>query len=442
MEARIASVIDLAFGDFGKGVTVSNLVATALDTHCDAPLVIRYCGGPQAGHTVVFEGKRHVFSSFGSGTLQGAPTYFSQHTMFYIPNMLRELEVLNNLGVCPKLFLDPLTMVITPYDIAWNRATERTNNHGSCGLGIAATMERNLTHPCKFLAADMYSSSYILEHKLSSVCEYYNAKVALLPEATKQAYEDELEVVSADWESQSAAFSLPKLKELGKLDMSIASFAQVRNTHFPAYGEHHYIFEGAQGIMLDQDHGLHPHTTYGYCTHRNVAEILNSVNWGHYGDGVAFEAYYGTRCYQTRHGAGPCRDVECFSAVALVNNNEETNVWNEWQGEFRVGELDSHLLGAAYTLDQAYVNRIVFPGALRVVGNYENVSFRNNIVLTCVDQRPDVAKAPHDFLAEMLERSYAFDDPKLKYPGVQWFNTSPETGHMHNRFGTPIGVRD
>ncbi len=440
MEARIASVIDLAFGDFGKGVTVSNLVAAAQDSYCDTPLVIRYCGGPQAGHTVLFDGKRHIFSSFGSGTLQGAPTYFSQHTMFYMPNMLREVEVLNNLGVCPKLFLDPLAMVITPFDVAWNRATERTNNHGSCGLGIAATMERNLMHPCKLLAGDLYSSSYVLDYKVDSVCEYYDAKIALMPEATQRAFEDELEVVSADWESKASVWSsLPKLKETGKLDLSIASFEQVRKAHFPGYGEHHYIFEGAQGIMLDQDHGLHPHTTYGYCTHRNVAEILNSVNWGHYGDGISFEAYYGTRCYQTRHGAGPCGET---AGVALVNNNEETNVWNEWQGEFRVSELDPHLLGAAYLLDQAYVSRITFPGALRVIGNYENVSSRNNIVLTCVDQRPDVAKAPHDFLAEMLERSYAFDDTSLKHSGVQWFNTSPETGHMHNRFGIPIGVRN
>ena len=67
-------VIGLGFGDEGKGITTSYLCKKLEGTK----IVVRFNGGHQAGHTVVFNGKRHIFSSWGSGTLQGIPTYWSE----------------------------------------------------------------------------------------------------------------------------------------------------------------------------------------------------------------------------------------------------------------------------------------------------------------------------------------------------------------------------
>ncbi|HSY75885.1 MAG TPA: adenylosuccinate synthetase, partial [Bacteroidia bacterium] len=68
---KVSIVVGLGYGDESKGSTTAFLCQQGSN-----PLVIRYCGGHQAGHTVIYSGKRHVFSNFGSGTLQGAPTYW------------------------------------------------------------------------------------------------------------------------------------------------------------------------------------------------------------------------------------------------------------------------------------------------------------------------------------------------------------------------------
>ena len=67
-------VIGLGFGDEGKGQFVNNLIEP---DYADDYLVVRYNGGAQAGHTVEYNGMRHVFSHFGSGTLKGAWTYLT-----------------------------------------------------------------------------------------------------------------------------------------------------------------------------------------------------------------------------------------------------------------------------------------------------------------------------------------------------------------------------
>ena len=62
-------VVGLQFGDEGKGLLTNFLCQESPNS-----LVVRYSGGQQAGHTVVLDGKQHVFSNFGSGTLNGNPT--------------------------------------------------------------------------------------------------------------------------------------------------------------------------------------------------------------------------------------------------------------------------------------------------------------------------------------------------------------------------------
>ena len=89
---KTAIVIDLGFGDSGKGRVVNELVSSS-----EKSLVVRFSGGQQAGHKVV-EGKReHVFSSFGAGTLKGADTFWSQYCTFYPNSFLGEYEALKDL---------------------------------------------------------------------------------------------------------------------------------------------------------------------------------------------------------------------------------------------------------------------------------------------------------------------------------------------------------
>ena len=84
---RATAVIGAGFGDCGKG-HVTDFLANARTT------VVRYCSGANAGHTVVRDGKRHVFRHFGSGTLRGAETYLSR---FFIHNPILYFQELRTL---------------------------------------------------------------------------------------------------------------------------------------------------------------------------------------------------------------------------------------------------------------------------------------------------------------------------------------------------------
>lgn len=128
-------------------------------------------------------------------------------------------------------------------------------------------------------------------------------------------------------------------------------------------GYDNLIFEGSQGIMLDMNHGLFPNVTYANTTSKNALEICKKL------DIKDIEIYYVTRCYQTRHGAGWMSNRE---SIVLINTEDEINKFNNWQKEFRIGEIDYNLLNHAYRIDNIYSEGIP-----------------KNLVVTCLDQRPD-----------------------------------------------------
>jgi adenylosuccinate synthase len=88
-------VVDLGFGDAGKGTVVDWLSRRFPDA-----IVVRFNGGPQAAHNVVTpEGKHHTFSQFGSGMLvAGVSTHLSKHVLINPLNMWTEAQALAELG--------------------------------------------------------------------------------------------------------------------------------------------------------------------------------------------------------------------------------------------------------------------------------------------------------------------------------------------------------
>jgi len=89
--------------------------------------------------------------------------------------------------------------------------------------------------------------------------------------------------------------------------------------------------------------------------------------------GDDIQLYYITRCYQTRHGEGWMSNKD---EIKLINNSEEINKFNDWQKDFKIGELDYDLLNYALSIDDIYMS------------NFEG-GFKRNLVVTCLDQRPD-----------------------------------------------------
>jgi len=336
-------VVGLGFGDEGKGLVTDFLLSEKRYSGLAPLIVVRYTGGHQAGHNVVIGDKSHIHSSYGSGTLRGVPSYFTEHCCMYPPNMMREYDVLMEKEVRPNLYLHPRVKVSTPYDVAYNRLLERRLGHGSCGIGIGTTMHRS-AGPNKLFAVDLTCSS-VVRQKLQAIKEYYepllwgcNAK--------------ELRAYRQDVQTEMGYFEFA----LGYLTFNIKpyGFLKLFNT---------VIFEGAQGVLLDMDFGVFPNVTYGHTTSRNAVEICKGL-------GIEqVEVYYVTRCYLTRHGTGWLPEGE---EVSLINNESETNTENEWQGKFRTRELDYKLLDYAVQCDSTY-----------------SYGYLKNLVVTCFDQRPE-----------------------------------------------------
>lgn len=320
-------VLGLGFGDEGKGLLTDYLCNTVKPTG-----VIRFSGGHQAGHTVVYKNKRHVFSNFGSGTFRMAPTFWSKYCTFHPKGFLNEYDQILKHDVIPVFYVDPMAPVTTFYDIAHNKWMEDRCKHGSCGVGINATFQRNES-PYKLYVQDLFSE-HVLKHKLKEIKNYYNLS------NYKNDYFSDTDLIKF----------LSEVEEIRPL------ITLKTETEFFKMSFTDYVFEGSQGIMLDQDFGFFPNVTRSHTTSKNALEIIKRNNLS------APEITYVTRSYQTRHGNG-------FMTDESLKIEDLTNVKNPWQGEFRTGMLNIDLVNHA----------------LRCDNNYSS-GLKKNIAITCLDQ--------------------------------------------------------
>lgn len=291
-------VVGTNFGDEGKG-----LVTSFLCQQTKNPLVVRFNGGHQAGHTVYWEGKRHVFSNFGSGTLQGCPTYWSEYCTFNPVSFFHEHTFLSE----PKFYIHPFCPVVTPFDIMFNQQVEKIKKHGSVGVGFGATIQRQFDN-YKLFVQDLFYDS-VLRIKLKAIAQYYNFIVN----------QSEIDLFI------EIAMKVRELIVLSNKDILL---------------NYNPIFEGAQGILLDMDFGFFPNVTRSNTTSKNALRLFPSK-----------EIYYVTRTYLTRHGNGFMPNEK---EIGLVNAGEETNKFHPFQGEFRKAELDIELLKYSLSCDSHF----------------------------------------------------------------------------------------
>ncbi len=336
---KISLVIGALYGDEGKGSFVNYLCSQA-----KKPLVIRFNGGHQAGHTVVHNGKRHVFSNFGSGTLQNVPTYWSEFCTLSPTGVKKEGDVLKKLGITPQLIINANAMVTTPFDILQNHRLEEKNSHGSVGVGFGTTIQRNEDHYHLYARDLLYPE--IRDEKLRLIIRNYydldfNPAEAYQNKVTREIYKNFI----------NACDELVEKYEI--------------KDDFKGLLDHDFIFEGAQGIMLDMDYGFFPHVTRSNTTSKNVFELINAYNI----NVNDVNTYYITRAYQTRHGNGYMSN-EGSDISYIKENPKETNVTG-FQGEFRKSVLDLNMLEYAIKCDR-YHNPDTFS--------------KKKLVITCLDQ--------------------------------------------------------
>lgn len=356
MNSRI--VIGSFYGDEGKGATVNSL-SSSLSS------VIRFNGGPQAGHTVYNGGKSHVFSSFCSGVFNGSTSMISKYCAIYPPAIVKERDDLfKKTGKHYPLVVHPLTPLIIPTDVI---NSQRHIDHSNCGHGFGECIKRHetLDYPLRLFANDLHDLQ-ILRLKLET---------------------------GTTLEKKDIDYYMNYCKDLihnGNFLVATSRHAILTKTNNVS------VFEGAQGVLLDRQYGFFPHCTRSNTTIKNALEIILEERNSHimYKDmTVNVDVYMAMRPYITRHGIGPL-PYEYDKPMVLLNNENETNVNNKYQGPFRYAPFNFDLLKYSMQL-----NKLISDAY------YPHIRVRNWFAsVTCLDQIPGLIHCIDSDKHEFLEK--------------------------------------
>lgn len=304
---RIKVVIGCGFGDEGKGQTTYALCNDIINSKNVTPAVYRFSGGQQAGHTVTTKsGLKHVFSCFGSGTFLNCPTVWGEKcTMDPLMWFVEREKLISLMNTIPaRQYFHPNVCITTPFDVIHNIQNRKGN---TVGKGIWETVKRNREGLNLFYGDLRFPE--VVKIKLECIYHYY-----LRNDISNKNKYDEVDI-----DKITSRF----------LDFYVETF-MLHNAEqlFP-----YIVYEGSQGILLDPKYGLngHEYTTPISCMpdflrkHSNEADI-----------------YYVTRSYLTKHGDGSAHSQEC-----KIVNPYETNINNQFQGNFKTYILNRDLISYA-----------------------------------------------------------------------------------------------
>lgn len=336
MNTNISLLLDLGFGDAGKGRTCAYLAQGAV-----APLGVRWNGGSQAAHNVVTPGGVwHMFSQFASCMFEpDAETLHGPGVLLNPLALEAEAMVLATKGVVDplrRISIDPDCRVITPLhrDVGRMREVARTIRHGSCGLGVGEAVRD--AHAGFALRARDFLSGGMGERLLQQHVEQKMVEGSRLlaehPSSEMRSHFIRLErnaVHESLWEKYAALFQNSGIRVLSASEVLQQAAFQGRQI----------LFEGAQGMLLDPDQGFRPHVTKTPMSLVAAEQLLRQARLG------STERLGILRAYGHRHGAGPFVTEE----ESLRSQFDDAyNPPNLWQGAFRVGWLD--LLMAQYAI--------------------------------------------------------------------------------------------
>lgn len=312
---EVKIVIGSAFGDEGKGVTVQYLCKKAIDEG-KKPLVIRFSGGSQAAHTINYNGIEHICSSYGSGVLMGVPTLIWETAYFNPGDARLEYESLKKkMKNVPPLYVMPKTRIVTMYDVLNGRNDAKVLSDGTCGKGIFPTFKRDKEG--LRITAENFVSNY--DSHIINLEYFYHDNT------TKK-----LSIEGKEYKKMVSDV------DKGKYDFINVTGGGLLLSMFDVL-----IFESSQGLLLDMDRGFYPHVTPS----KVGLNAFNCPSLEKYLHNA--EVYLVSRTYLTRHGNGytPCQLDFPFD----LTNKHETNVYNNYQGQFKTGVINFDLLNEAYT---------------------------------------------------------------------------------------------
>lgn len=277
--AKNVVVVGTQWGDEGKGKIVDWLTDHAQG-------VVRFQGGHNAGHTLVINGKKTALQLIPSGIMRGGVAcYIGNGVVLSVPDLLREIDKLQAVGVevASRLKVSEACPIILPYHTALDVARETARGSfkiGTTGKGIGPAYEDKVARRA-IRVADLMSEKRFAE-KLRENLDYHNFVLTQYLKADSVDYQQTLD---------NALATVPRLAPM-VTDVSSALYAAYK-------GGANLLFEGAQGSLLDVDHGTYPFVTSSNCVAGNAAAGAGvGPNMLHYILGI-------TKAYTTRVGSGP-----------------------------------------------------------------------------------------------------------------------------------------
>ena len=277
--AKNVVVVGTQWGDEGKGKIVDWLT-----DHSQG--VVRFQGGHNAGHTLVIGGHKTALQLIPSGIMrEGVACYIGNGVVLSVPDVLREIDKLAAIGVevPSRLKISEACPIILPYHTALDVAREVARGDakiGTTGKGIGPAYEDKVARRA-IRAADLLNEKRFAEKLLENL-DYHNFVLSHYLKVPAIDYQKTLDDALAD---------VPRLKPMVG-DVSSALYA--------AYNAGaNLLFEGAQGSLLDVDHGTYPYVTSSNCVAGNASTGSGvGPNMLHYVLGI-------TKAYTTRVGSGP-----------------------------------------------------------------------------------------------------------------------------------------
>jgi len=291
-------VLGTQWGDEGKGKIVDLLTE-------QAAAVVRFQGGHNAGHTLVIDGKKTVLHLIPSGILRENVLCLIGNGVVLSPEaLLKEMRQLEENGVPVKerLRLSPACPLILPYHVAIDQAREVARGAakiGTTGRGIGPAYEDKVSR--RGLRLGDLQDKEAFATKLAEILKYHN----FVLENYYKAEPVDFDTVLSD--------TLAMAEELLPLMMDVtAKLHELRKQGA------NIMFEGAQGSLLDIDHG-----TYPYVTSSNTTAGGTSTGSG-FGP-LYLDYILGiTKAYTTRVGGGPFpTELHCEVGAGLAERGHE-----------------------------------------------------------------------------------------------------------------------
>ena len=426
-------VADLGYGDSGKGTVVDWLCARR-----GKGTVVRFNGGAQAAHNVVTpDGRHHTFAQFGAGMFTpGVRTHLSRFVLVDPLALAAEAASLAAAGVAgplDRLTVDRDALLTTPYHRAANRARERARGagrHGSCGMGIGETARYALAFPADAPRAGDCATPRVLARKLGLLRDRLRAELSTAaPGQGPVRRDDRVWRNDRVWRSDRA-WRDDEVPPVADACAAFGAFAARVRLVDDAYlasllRAGPVVFEGAQGVLLDEWHGFHPYTTWSTTTYANAQALLAEA-------GQAAARLAVIRCYLTRHGPGPL-----VTEDPTLELPDRHNRLNAWQGAFRTGHFDAvalrYALEVAGGADAIALTHLDAAGSgrLQCCDRYES----DGVAITRLPVSVDHDLARQERLTRLLLRAR----PWYRAAGGSW-SAADWPGLVEDALGCPVSL--